>query len=407
MAIDSSTTVANCLGRLEMDAKLVQIDEKRVLQSSDLQHLFDDLVNEGFQIVGPTVRDGAIVYDHIDSIVDLPTGVTEIQEGGSYRLQQRDDEKLFGYALGPHSWKKYLHPPAVRLWQACVADGTLEISTEDVAPVKQAFIGVRPCELQAISILDEVLLQGPYVDSVYLDRREATFVIAVNCSQAGGTCFCTSMNSGPGATFGFDLCLTEILDDQRHEFVVQTGTERGANTVSRIPSRLASEDDLKRAERVVATTAGQIKRSLDVDGLKELLYRNYEHPRWGEVATRCLMCGNCTMVCPTCFCTTVEDHTDLTGKRAERWRKWDSCFHADFSQIHGGTVRASPKSRYRQWLTHKLATWHDQFGSSGCVGCGRCITWCPVGIDLTEEVAAIRASEPIRSAGDGGNDGNT
>jgi sulfhydrogenase subunit beta (sulfur reductase) len=134
-------------------------------------------------------------------------------------------------------------------------------------------------------------------------------------------------------------------------------------------------------------------RTMDTKGIKELLYRNYENPRWDDVAKRCLTCGNCTMVCPTCFCTTVEDITDLTGEHVERWRKLDSCFTMDFSYIHGGSVRSSPRARYRQWMTHKLATWIDQFGTSGCVGCGRCITWCPVGIDITEETGAIRDSE--------------
>ena len=131
-------------------------------------------------------------------------------------------------------------------------------------------------------------------------------------------------------------------------------------------------------------------RNIDTTGIKELLYQNFEHPRWDNVAGRCLTCANCTMVCPTCFCTTVEDVTDVTGDHAERWRRWDSCFTQSFSYIHGGSVRTSAKSRYRQWMTHKLASWIDQFGSSGCVGCGRCITWCPVGIDITEEVRAIR-----------------
>ena len=125
--------------------------------------------------------------------------------------------------------------------------------------------------------------------------------------------------------------------------------------------------------------------------IKELLYRNLEHPRWEDVARRCLSCTNCTLVCPTCFCTTVEDATDLSGGHAERRRRWDSCFSMDFSYIHGGYIRPSVKARYRQWMTHKLATWIDQFGTSGCVGCGRCITWCPVGIDITAEVKAIRA----------------
>jgi sulfhydrogenase subunit beta (sulfur reductase) len=102
------------------------------------------------------------------------------------------------------------------------------------------------------------------------------------------------------------------------------------------------------------------------------------------------------MVCPTCFCTSVEDSTDVDGDGVVRVQRWDSCFTVDYSYIHGGSVRSSDRSRYRQWMTHKLSTWFDQFGSSGCVGCGRCITWCPVGIDITEEVAAIRATEEQR-----------
>jgi len=133
-------------------------------------------------------------------------------------------------------------------------------------------------------------------------------------------------------------------------------------------------------------------RRLDTDGLRDLLYANADNPQWDDVASRCLSCTNCTMVCPTCFCTNVEDVADLTGNEAERHRVWDSCFNADFSYIHGGTVRTSGRSRYRQWMTHKLAAWHDQFGSSGCVGCGRCVTWCPAAIDITAEAAAMRGA---------------
>jgi formate hydrogenlyase subunit 6/NADH:ubiquinone oxidoreductase subunit I len=165
-----------------------------------------------------------------------------------------------------------------------------------------------------------------------------------------------------------------------------------------VPHQTASEAEKAVVEKIVANTTAQMGRSLNTIGIKDLLYRNAEHPRWDEVATRCLSCANCTMVCPTCFCTTVEDVTDLTGEHAERWRKWDSCFTMDFSYIHGGSVRPSVKARYRQWLTHKLASWIDQFGVSGCVGCGRCITWCPAGIDITEEVRAIRDSETIANA---------
>jgi ferredoxin len=133
-----------------------------------------------------------------------------------------------------------------------------------------------------------------------------------------------------------------------------------------------------------------VPRSLDTDGIRDLLFSNLEHPRWQQVADRCLSCANCTLVCPTCFCSSVSDVADLSGDHASRERQWASCFTLEHSQMHGGNARPTVASRYRQWLTHKLAGWIDQFGSSGCTGCGRCITWCPVGIDLTAEVAAIR-----------------
>jgi sulfhydrogenase subunit beta (sulfur reductase) len=236
-----------------------------------------------------------------------------------------------------------------------------------------------------------VLLEGPYVDPHYRARRAGNFVVAVNCGQAGGTCFCVSMKTGPKASFGFDLALTELGDEAG--FLVEVGSEAGALVLGEVPHRDARPDEIEAADGVVARTAHGMGRAMDASDVHELLLRNLEHPRWDQVADRCLTCGNCTMVCPTCFCTSVEDESGLDGESATRTRRWDSCFTMDFSYIHGGSVRRTARSRYRQWLTHKLATWVDQFGSSGCVGCGRCITWCPVGIDLTEEVAAIRASE--------------
>ena len=230
-------------------------------------------------------------------------------------------------------------------------------------------------------------------DPLYRAHRERALLVAVNCGQAGRTCFCASMNTGPRAESGFDLALTEILEDGRHAFTVEAGSDRGRDICQMLPMEKAGAVDLEASARCTERAVQQMGRSMNVKGVPELLARNLEHPRWEDVASRCLACANCTMVCPTCFCSTVEDTTDLTGDHAERWRSWDSCFTMDFSHVHGGSVRTSTKARYRQWLTHKLSTWHDQFGTSGCVGCGRCITWCPVGIDLTEEVAVIRESE--------------
>jgi ferredoxin len=356
-----------------------------VIERSDFDGLFDALARRGYTIIGPTIRDRAIVYDEIRRTDDLPVGVTDEQDGGHYRLLPRGDQALFGYAVGPHSWKKFQLPPEVKLWEARVdARGELtHLSRGEEDPRAYAFLGARSCELHASEILGRVI--GP--------SAKTPFVVAVQCGQAGGTCFCVSMATGPVAERGFDLALTEVLDGPRHYFVVGVGSDRGEEVLAEVSHRTADEAEVGHAEQVHANTASQMGREIDVSDIKELLYRNYDHPRWDEVADRCLTCGNCTMVCPTCFCTTIEDVTDLTGEHVERHQRWDSCFTVDYSHIHGGAVRGSARSRYRQWMTHKLATWHDQFGSSGCVGCGRCITWCPVGIDITEEARAIRESE--------------
>lgn len=374
----------------------LQVGDKVVLERRNLQQLFDVLRKRGYRVLGPTVHERAIVYDELSSAADLPSGWTDEQEGGTYRLKKRSDEALLGYTVGPHSWKKFLFQPQMRLWQAQGGDNGFSVLPEDDQAPKSAFIGVRSCDLNAIAVQDKVFLTGEYFDRSYKRRRESLFVVAVNCVQANKTCFCASMKTGPKATFGFDLALTEILDANRQYFLTEVGTEQGAEVLKEIPHKEARNEEKQAAEDLVRKCSEQMGRTLDTTGIKELLYRNYENARWDDVAARCLTCGNCTLVCPTCFCTTVEDYTDLCGKRAERRRRMDVCFTMDFSYIHGGSIRSSVKSRYRQWMTHKLATWLDQFGVSGCVGCGRCITWCPVAIDITEEARAIRASESNR-----------
>jgi sulfhydrogenase subunit beta (sulfur reductase) len=371
----------------------LSIGDRAIIAREHLNSLFTALRARGYTVLGPTVREGAIVYDELASAEDLPAGWTDEQQGGTYRLRKRSDQALFGYAVGPHSWKKFLHPPILRLWSAKREGTGFVVEAQEQDSPKLAFIGVRSCELHAIGIQDKVFLQGPHVDPTYRSRREHAFIVAVNCAEAGGTCFCASMNTGPKVTAGFDLALTEVLEDGKHYFVTEIGSETGAEIANELPHQPAGSDEISKSDEIVARTAQSMGRTMDTTDIKELLYRNYDHPRWKNVASRCLTCANCTMVCPTCFCTTVEDVTDLSGNQAERWRKWDSCFTVDFSYIHGGSVRASAESRYRQWMTHKLATWIDQFGTSGCVGCGRCITWCPVAIDITEEVRAIRATD--------------
>lgn len=363
----------------------------KIVDRQGLDDLFRVLSADGYTLVGPTIRDQAVVYDEIRSTADLPVGWADRQAPGTYRLERRDDQALFGYVVGPQSWKKFLFPPVQRLFQV-TRDG-LDIRTTPPDTTRRAFIGVRACEIQALAVQDKVFIEGPVADPHYRTRREHVFILAVNCAQPASTCFCASMGTGPEVRSGFDLALTELLRGDRQEFVVEIGSPRGEQVLRAVAHREATAEDVRSRREVVEEAAHRMERSMTTADLKDLLYRNYNHARWESVAQRCLSCANCTMVCPTCFCSTVEDTTDLSGDHAERWRRWDSCFTMDFSYIAGGTIRSSTQARYRQWLTHKPGTWQDQFDMIGCVGCGRCITWCPVGIDLTEEVAAIRETE--------------
>jgi ferredoxin len=353
---------------------------------TELQPIFQALRAAGYTLIGPTLGEGAIIYNEIEQLSDLPIGWTERQEAGRYQLSRRDDQAYFGYAVGPHSWKKFLFPAQLTLFSVQRHNGSFTATLNDTPPPRYAFIGVRPCDLQAIGIQDRVFMAGIYQEPSYKARRQAAFILAVNCTEPGGTCFCASMHTGPQAESGFDLALTE-LDDI---FLLEIGSELGRELLTEVDWRPAGAFELQTARRALAEAEQHMGRQLDTTDLPNLLYQNLEHPHWNEVAQRCLSCANCTQVCPTCFCNDVVEVSDLTGQTSERVRVWDSCFSLDFSHVHGGNIRPTTRSRYRQWLTHKLATWIDQFGTSGCVGCGRCITWCPVGIDLTAEIEALR-----------------
>ncbi len=372
------------------------------IEKPELQAVIDKLKELGYQTIGPRVADAAIVYDEIDTVAEFPIGYLDEQDGGKYRLKQNGADAWFDYVVGPHSLKNYMFPSRDTVLRSERVAGKWEIQVPEPPKRPVAVIGPRSCDLHALKVQDRVFLDSGYVDPAYKARRENLFVVAVNCRRAAATCFCHSMKTGPAATFGYDLAVTELDDG----FVVEIGNERGAEVIGAahwspcamaqveearaLPARLKNEMNQRPANAAGDEPRG---RYLDTTDIHDLLLNSLEHPRWDDVAERCLACANCTMVCPTCFCSSVDDVTDLSGDHVQRERSWASCFTAEHSYMSSGTVRNSTRSRYRQWLTHKLATWIDQFDTSGCVGCGRCITWCPVGIDLTEEVAAIKGDQ--------------
>ncbi len=354
----------------------------------------DDLIGvlkaEGYQVLAAREGDGALELGPIAAAADLPRGRIEDAEAGRVRLVEGPRGAFFDHTLPMQGLKRVVYPAQEKLYSTGLDLAAAEAPL-DAPPT--AVIGVRPCDLAALETLTTVFEGGPFIDGRFRQRREALLLVAVNCMRPAATCFCASMDTGPRAEDGFDLALDELIEDGRHVFLVTAGSARGRDILDQLTGEPASDADLKAAREGSRACAEAQQRQMS-DGVEALLKRSYDHPHWAAVAERCLSCANCTMVCPTCFCGTVEDRSSLDGAEAERWRRWDSCFTLEFSYLHGGAVRSETASRYRQWITHKLAHWHDQFGSSGCVGCGRCIGWCPVGIDITAEVATLATARP-------------
>lgn len=370
----------------------MNLPQKKIysLTFADLRKLFLYFEQHSIQNIGPVVREGVIMLDTLTTLDDLPSGYSEVLGKGSYRLSKNDSEGLFNYTLGPQSFKRFLNPPRRKLWTAEKNGENFDIHPHVDKHQEMVFWGIRSCDLNALEILDKVFIDGNFPNVTYQKNRQSMWVVAVNCLYPSSNCFCHSMGIGPMNSDGFDFALTEIFFRGRHEFLCEIGSERALDLILELRFPLAEQPKIDHAYACIEKATNSMSRSLDMEGVATQLKDTLEHQEWDKVAERCLSCANCTMVCPTCFCSTTEDVTDITGDHTERWLRWDSCFNSEFSFIHGGVIRNSTKSRYRQWLTHKMSSWYDQYGSSGCVGCGRCITWCPVGIDLVDEIEILK-----------------
>lgn len=351
-----------------------------------------DNLKDSFMTIGPKVENGVVILDEID-VNDIPAGYEDHQTAGNYRLLKGERPEIFSFSPGPDSFKRFLHPPESELFSFSKSKTGTTISPSSRRGKPYALIGVRACDLSALKLYDRIFIEGPVRDERYASLRSGVFIVAVNCSYPGDNCFCGSMGTGPEVTESFDILLSEIGDS----ILIEAGTDRGQELLSRLTMEEATDGDLNEKTERTEACKRAMKKSIRADELPALIYRSFNHPHWADIAGRDLECGNCTQVCPTCFCNSTYDlvrlsqvSRDLSGVSGARVRKWDSCFSRNFARVHGGNFRPSRAARYRHWMSHKLAYTMEQFGLPGCVGCGRCITWCPAGIDITMELEALR-----------------
>ncbi len=350
---------------------------------ADFHLLYSALTEAGYRVIGPVERDGAIVFSQLGGFDELPLGVREQASNGRYRLEHTGGKRCFGWNTGPQGLKPWLFRPEQQLWRAEPTEDGLRFRESIPEATPLAVIGIRACDLAALKIQDQHFLHGAYRDPYYGAQREQLLLVAVNCARSADTCFCVSTGDGPEVTSGYDL----LLDELDEGYLIRAGSERGSAILAALTLASASNEQLVAAKAQV-DDAGKQQKQMPSEAQLMTLLASLESSRWQDIAERCLACGNCTLVCPTCFCSRQDAEPSLNGE-AGQVRRWDSCFSEQHSYAAGRVYRPQISQRYRQWLLHKLVTWQQQFGRSGCVGCGRCIAWCPVGIDLVDEAQAL------------------
>lgn len=309
-------------------------------------------------------------------------------KGAGFTFQEIKDAKdlRLDYQTTVLPPKKLLHQPFETMFHFTMDGNVTHAHPEDD---KQILLGVHPCDVHAIAILDKVYMDE-YPDPHYKQKRGNTIIIAMNCTTVGETCFCSSLGTGPALEKGYDVLITDL----GQQYLLEAGSEVGEKLLSDAGLQEAPDSALVEKYHRVNEIAKKVEKNIGTDGLAELLHENFRHPVWDKLAQECLACGSCTMVCPTCFCYNVIDQVDLDLQQGKRQRVWDSCMLLDFGEVAmGGNFRKDRDARIKQRMYHKLKYMYEQFGMPGCVGCGRCINACIKKIDLTKAVEEIRGED--------------
>jgi len=359
---------------------------QKFLSYKNLQRLFDTLLDQGFDLNGPAVKNNSIQYVPINLTEQLPWGVQDKQDLSIHELKVVDDSKCFQWSNGASSAKSHLFKQDVTLWKVLKDEDTqkLEFVQEKIKAKPVALFGLKSCDLEAIKIQDKTLLHGKFVDDIYQNYRKNLFAIGVNCVYASSNCFCKSLNTGPEIkTDVAELILTEIKDG----FLVEYISER-AKGILAVDEWVDVSPGMVSEAKTLKNQANDQHKSIPLAEIRSAnMHRgSKDADLWNSFMGDCTSCGTCTQVCPTCFCHKTEELPSFDEDESEHIRMWDSCFNESHGYTNGINHRPDLLSRYQMWMMHKFSEWQRQFGVSGCVGCGRCMSWCPVGIDVTDGV---------------------
>jgi ferredoxin len=318
-----------------------------------------------YEVWAPVKKDSATLFDRLEDVTTLSLDL-ENQPVISKKVVFPQNEPLFSY------------------------DRKGTVTETDLNAGKDTIVfGIRPCDARSFTLLDPVF-EGDVPDPYYLTRRSKAVLVGIACTDPFVNCFCTSIGGNPFGREGLDLLFIDCDD----AYAVEVVTDRGKDITDKTSSLLSPavpEDSIQMAQ-LAQESSDKISRHVDLSGLPEKLASLFEHPIWKEFALKCIGCGICTYSCPTCYCFDMQDETTIN--RGRRVRTWDSCMFPEYTlHASGHNPRPSRTERFRNRLYHKFKFNQDNFGAYSCVGCGRCISLCPVNIDLIDYLSRVKETE--------------
>ena len=336
---------------------------KLKLDKKDFQPFLQNLMDE-YDLFAPVrLADGVFAYKKIDQPEEVDLSASNTQKPA----------------------KEVFFPQSETMFRYEKAGNEARITSTEGVERKRVILGARPCDIQAVSLIDQVFSGKEYTDVYYANKRDATTVIGMACNHPLSTCFCTSMKGGPFAREGSDLFLIDLGE----AYLVELHTEKGTAFSQNKFLKKAGPNDLNLAKEIEEKASKRTDASLPVEGIDKKLDQMVENPFWEKVQEKCLGCRVCTYLCPTCHCFDIVDEA-LTNK-GQRVRNWDSCLSTLYSlETSGHNPRPTNRERTRQRIMHKFNYFPKNFDQIACVGCGRCILYCPAGFDIRQTIKEIQ-----------------